>query len=289
MLCLEKVLVTVKHEPTGREESHDGEDRDKELIKRRVALVAVYDALPIYGSITFWEAIEAIEKDILPLEILVRCVRDAVKRGDESGRKRIFEMIFRRVHATNEYWANSVLKSANLQAEEQNTLAFDLYADLCECIMRALVDTTRLFWEEHFQHCLSFERRHVFRTFMIREGRWYSQPEATHKTSRIPRMLVGSLDQALQQPEGTLYESTIADENAQKALLAVEHSDLPHLILNLPDKLKSVVLLVYWEGRTEKDTARVLGITDRTVRNRLRDAYEILRNQLEPERELLHG
>ncbi|HCF86725.1 MAG TPA: hypothetical protein DEV72_16185, partial [Ktedonobacter sp.] len=79
------------------------------------------------------------------------------------------------------------------------------------------------------------------------------------------------------------------DENAQKALLAVEHSDLPYFILDLPDKLKSVVLLVFWEGRTEKDTASVLGITDRTVRNRLQDAYEILRNKLEPERELLHG
>ncbi|TMD92363.1 MAG: sigma-70 family RNA polymerase sigma factor, partial [Chloroflexi bacterium] len=52
----------------------------------------------------------------------------------------------------------------------------------------------------------------------------------------------------------------------------------------LPDKLKSVVLLVFWEGKTEKDTARILGISDRTVRNRLRDAFEVLRNALEPER-----
>jgi DNA-directed RNA polymerase specialized sigma24 family protein len=76
---------------------------------------------------------------------------------------------------------------------------------------------------------------------------------------------------------------------AQKDLLAVEHSDLPRLILDLPDKLKAVVLLIFWEGRTEKDTAVVLGITDRTVRNRLRDALEILRRKLEPEREVLYG
>ncbi|HAH01085.1 MAG TPA: hypothetical protein DCL75_20055 [Ktedonobacter sp.] len=287
MLCLKKVSVIVKQESTRIEESHEVAGRDKEVVKRRAAIATICDALPVYGSITFWEAIEAPGKDVLPLEVLVRCVRDAVNRGDESGRRRIFEMIFRRIHTTNEYWANNVLKTMNLQAEEQAALAFDLYADLCECIMRALIDTSRLFWEEHFQHCLSFERRHVFRTFMTREGRWNSQ--TTHKTSRIPRMLVSSLEQAVQHPEGDVYESTIADENAQKALLAVEHSDLPYFILDLPDKLKSVVLLVFWEGRTEKDTASVLGITDRTVRNRLQDAYEILRNKLEPERELLHG
>ena len=287
MLCLKKVSVIVKQESTRIEESHEVAGRDKEVVKRRAAIATICDALPVYGSITFWEAIEAPGKDVLPLEVLVRCVRDAVNRGDESRRRRVFEMIFRRIHTTNEYWANNVLKTMNLQAEEQAALAFDLYADLCECIMRALIDTSRLFWEEHFQHCLSFERRHVFRTFMTREGRWNSQ--TTHKTSRIPRMLVSSLEQAVQHPEGDVYESTIADENAQKALLAVEHSDLPYFILDLPDKLKSVVLLVFWEGRTEKDTASVLGITDRTVRNRLQDAYEILRNKLEPERELLHG
>src|SRR5437764_416822 len=151
-----------------------------------------------------------------------------------------------------------------------------------ERIMRALMDPGRLFWEEHFQHCLSFERRHAFRAFMTREGRWNSQTAT--KTSRVPRMLVSSLDQAVQQRDSDLCELAIEDEDAQKALLAVEQSDLPLLILSLPDKLKSVVLLVFWEGKTERDTARLLGISDRTVRNRLRDAFEVLRSALEPER-----
>src|SRR6266571_4802359 len=218
-------------------------------------------------------------EDVLPLEVLVRCVRTAVSRGDDSGRKRIFEVIFRRLHVTNECWANTVLKTMNLQGVEQSALVCDLYADLCECIMRALTDAGRLFWEEHFQHCLSFERRHVFRAFMTREGRWNN--EAKKKTARIPRALVDSLDQPRQLSTGDLIEIHIEDEMAQKDLLAVEHSDLPRLILDLPDKLKAVVLLIFWEGRTEKDTAMVLGITDRTVRNRLRDALEILRRKLE--------
>lgn len=179
-----------------------------------------------------------------------------------------------------------MLKTLNLQAGEQYTLISDLYADLCECIMRALMDSARLFWEENFQHCLSFERRHVFRTFMTREGRWNGQHEK--KTSRIPRLLLHSLDHPMQPLEEDVFEISIEDEMAQKALHAVEHSDLPRLILTLPDKLKAVVLLIFWEGRTEKDTALVLGITDRTVRYRLRDALDILRHKLEPERALLY-
>src|SRR5436305_1285065 len=232
MLCLNKVPVHVKQEPIYTEGDHGRDEQDGELVKRRMVLSAMYDALPVYGSVAFWRAIEAPGEDVLPLEVLVRCVRTAVSRGDDSGRKRIFEVIFRRLHVTNECWANTVLKTMNLQGVEQSALVCDLYADLCECIMGALMDSSRLFWEEHFQHCLSFERRHVFRAFMTREGRWNSQ--STHKTSRIPRMLVGSLDQAVQQPEGDMYESTIADENAQKALLAVEHSELPSFILSLP-------------------------------------------------------
>ena len=282
MLCLNKVPVHVKQEPIYTEGDHGRDEQDGELVKRRVVLSAMYDVLPVYGSVAFWRAIEAPGEDVLPLEVLVRCVRTAVSRGDDSGRKRIFEVIFRRLHVTNECWANNVLKTMNLQGVEQSALVCDLYADLCECIMRALMDPGRLFWEEHFQHCLSFERRHAFRAFMTREGRWNSQTAT--KTSRVPRMLVSSLDQALQQRDSDLCELVIEDEDAQKALLAVEQSDLPLLILSLPDKLKSVVLLVFWEGKTEKDTARILGISDRTVRNRLRDAFEVLRSALEPER-----
>lgn len=284
MLCLVEVADIVKEESTPSVEDGDG---DIELVKRRKGLADRYDALPAYGSVAYWKEIEACVEEVLPLELLVRCVREAMGRGDDIGRKRLFEVIFRRTHSANEYWANNVIKTMNLHAEEQSALVGDLYADLCECVMRALIDRDRLFWEESFQHCLSFERRHVFRTFMTREGRWNS--EAKKKTARIPRALVDSLDQPRQQSTGDLIEIHIEDETAQRDLLAVEHSDLPRLILDLPDKLKAVVLLIFWEGRTEKDTAMVLGITDRTVRNRLRDALEILRHKLEPEREVLYG
>src|SRR5207247_1077035 len=139
---------------------------------------------------------------------------------DGIGRKRLFEVNFRRTHSANEYWANNVIKTMNLHAEEQRVLVSDLYADLCECVMRALMDGDRLFWEESFQHCLSFERRHVFRTFMTREGRWNN--EAQKKTARIPRALVDSLDQPRKMSTGDLIKIHNEDEMDHKHEVEIE-------------------------------------------------------------------
>jgi len=274
----------------GQEHSHGNEKHDgaEELARHRATLAASYDALPAYASAAFWEAIEEPDTRLaLPLEVLVRCVRLAVVRGDNDGRNRIIEVIFRRTQASNEYWVHTILKMALLQADERDALVSDLYADLYERVIRALIDPKRFFWEENFLHCLRFERRHVYQAIMRREGRWKNQH--TKKSERIPRMLVQSLDQPIQDADGEVWKLDVEDEQAQQALLAIEHADLPRLILHLPEKLKSVILLIFWEGRTEKDTAQVLGVTDRTVRNRLRDALKILRNELDPDREGVYG
>lgn len=177
----------------------------------------------------------------------------------------------------------------HLTSEEQAIYAHDLYADLCECVIRAILDSKRKFWEENFQHCLIFERKHVFQAFMIREGRWFAQHAHESTTRRIPRLLMTSLDQPLQHANGEMWEIEIVDEQAQKALLSVEQHDLPLLILNLPEKLKLVIWLLFWEGRTEKNVAHMLGVSDRTVRNRLQKALSLLRTRIESEGRTIHG
>ena len=167
--------------------------------------------------------------------------------------------------------------------------AHDLYADLCERVIRAVHDESRQFWEENFQHCLSFERKHVYQAFMTREGRWYNQRANESGTRRIPRLLIGSLDQPVQGANGELREMEIIDEQAQQALLSVEQHDLTLLILNLPDKLKPVIWLIFWEGRTEKNVAHILGVSDRTVRNRLQKALSILRSGIGSKGATIYG
>ncbi len=249
---------------------------DEKVVKRRIALAQVYETLPAYSSLAFWQAVET---TTIPLEVLVRCLRDAVKHEDISGRNQLVEIIIRRTQTTNEYWANSVLRDIPVQTDERSALMGDLYADLYESMIRALLDPMRLFWQENFLHCLHFERKHVYRAFMRREGCWNDWQ--VKKSTRVPRMLVASLDQPIPSADGGKFTIDIEDERAQVMLRMVEGGDLLRLVLRLPDRLKMVVVLLFWEGRSEKETAQVLGITDRTVRNRVRDALKMLRERLQ--------
>lgn len=243
-------------------------------------LTQIYSSLPCYASTAFWRAIQAAD---IPLEVLVRCFRLALALGDAQGHKRIIEIIFLRIQSMNEYWAANALKNVTVKADERYALIGDLCADLYESMLRALMDPKRLFWEENFLHCLYFERKHVYRSLMMREGRWHDLN--VRRSSRIPRGLVASLDQSGQRLDNVTYPFDIEDEQAQRMLQTVESPDLLQLVLHLPDKLKAVVLLIFWEGRSEKDTARVLGITDRTVRNRICAAKKLLHDILATERE----
>jgi len=263
---------------------------DQELVKRRAFIATQFQALPPYGSVEFWSRIEESQlKLALSLEVLVKCIRVAIMREDGAGKNRIFEMIFRRTQGANEYWSRQVLSRMHLTAEERSMCAHDLYADLCERVIRAIHDSKRLFWEENFQHCLCFERKHVYQAFMTREGRWYHQGANESGTRRIPRSLIGSLDQPVQHANDETWEMEIVDMQAQQALLSVEEHDLSLLILNLPEKLKPVIWLMFWEGRTEKNVAHILGVSDRTVRNRLQKALSLLRSGIELEGETIYG
>ena len=255
-------------------------ERDEEVVKRRGVLTQIYGSLPHYASAAFWRALQTAD---IPLEVLVRCFRSALAQGDVQGRNRIIEIIFLRIQTMNEYWAASVLKSLSVQADERYALMCDLCADLYESIIRALMDPERLFWEENFLHCLYFERKHVYRSLMMREGRWHDLN--VKRSTRIPRVLLASLDHPVQQMDNGIHSFDIEDEQAQRMLQIVESFDLHQLVLCLPDKLKTVVLLIFWEGRSEKDTAHVLGISDRTVRNRIQAAKKLLRDLLATERE----
>ena len=268
--------------------SVENEEYSEAVAERRRYLAQRYAALPSYGSSTYWHIVEELDRHVaLPLEVIVKCLRVAIAYGDDVGRNRILEILFRRISFSNEHWAQHVLRIAQVSATEQALLVHDLYADICEGVIRAVMDPTRQFWEENFLHCLSFERKHVYRTFQKREGRWYSFQKKQGNSG--PTQLTAPIEQPGQFARKKGLLSVVEDEVARKALLAVEQSDLPALIIALPDKLKAVIWLLFWEDRTEKDVARILGISDRTVRNRLKHALQLLHEQLEPERDIVYG
>lgn len=261
---------------------------DDRFQERRVALTRLYEALPPYGSLACWHLLEgnSSESTALPLEVLVKVLREAVARDDEQTQRRLFEIIVARLQMTNEQWVSSALASMRILPGEQHALAADLYADLCELLLRSLRNCEQHFWEEHFYQCLHFARKHVYERFMRREGRWRKVTPGLSR--RIPSALMESLERsAVWEDAHCLLD--VPDGRAEQALLAVEQAEIVTLVLRLPMYLRSVVWLIFWEDHTTKTVSRLLNISERTVRNRLRAALAQLRAALEAEQEMVDG
>ena len=250
--------------------------------ERRAALARQYHTLPTYSSPTFWTLLEGCQEDeqALPLEVLVKVLREAGARKDELARRRLCEIIIARVQTSNELWVRQILASTRVLADERRDMAADLYSDLCELLLRALLDPTHSFWEENFQHSLRFARKHACESFLRREGRLISPGR------RVPRTLLESLERFGKEADRTL---DIRDEHAEQALYRVEQTNLAATLVHLPVHQRAVIWLIFFEGQTTKTVGTLLGISERTVRNRLRAALTQLRKVFEAEQEVIDG
>lgn len=251
-------------------------EHEQRLLHRRASLQATYEALASGDDSAFWRSAEAPD---LPLEVLVRCVRACRSPDSVSRQRRLIEIIIRRTQHENECWAASLLAHLPLYQDERHMLIGDLCADLYECLVRALLDSERHFWEEHFYHCLRYERQHVYRAFMVREGRWRGREVA--QGSRVPRTLMLSLERPPCLDDSSKPYLELEDHEAERMLRSVETNTLLSLVLLLPASLRMILLLLFWQELTEKEVARILNITDRTVRTRKRQALEQLRQTLQ--------
>ncbi len=259
------------------------------LAEHRDALACVYRGLPVYGSTGFWALLEESQPSVqaLPLEVVVMVLReDAIVRGDRLAQRRLCEVIIARLQASNEQWVKQVLFSIHPLASERSVLAADLYADLCEMLLRALLNVDQRFWQERFYHCLRFLRKHAYESFMRQEGRWRKGTPGPGK--HVPYALLESIDRVKWSAD---VESArdVLDERAEQELLAVEQTDVATLLCRLPVRLRTVVWLVFWEDYTIKAVSELLNISKRTVRNRLDNALAALRQVLEDEQEVRDG
>lgn len=259
------------------------------FVEHRAALTRVYRALPAYGSTDFWRLLEGWQTSdqALPLEVLVMVLReDAIRCGDRQAQRRLSEVIIARLQSSNERWVNRVLSGIYPLASERSALAADLYADLCELLLRALLNVEQHFWQEQFYHCLRFLRKRAYESFMRQEGRWGKALSGSGR--RVPHALLESLDR-IRSAEGVERAREVSDERATRALLAVEQADVATLLCRLPLRLRAVVWLIFWEDYTIKAVSELLDISKRTVRNRLDSALAVLRQVLEDEQEVRDG
>jgi RNA polymerase sigma factor (sigma-70 family) len=206
----------------------------------------------------------------------VKAFRQAVSCGDLVGQQHIGEVIIARTHVANAQWVQKTVMAVVVPPGERSAVAADLYADLCEYLLRQWKNADYTFWEEHFLHCLRFARKHVFEHFLRCEGAWrLERPELSRA---VPRSLLLSLDRATQEQLSELR--MLHDKQAEAALQAVEESQFALYLLRLHPRMRAIVWLKFWENCTDKKIAQVLSISERTVRSGLRTALEELRRML---------
>jgi len=70
------------------------------------------------------------------------------------------------------------------------------------------------------------------------------------------------------------YENLSGDSN-------IEIDETLSVVLDLPDKYKTVVYLYYYEGNTSVEIAEILGKPKSTIRNHLHEARNILKEKLQ--------
>ncbi len=248
--------------------AHDQQDA---FAARRAALEAQFAALPPPGSAAYWQVIERVDgPDTLPFEVLARCLRERLAPAAADA-QRIFAVIMRRIGPSVRRWAQQVAsKSPN---GKQSDLQQDLEQESYLKLWQELEHPEKRFILEHFPATFTRIRQHVAQDVMQKAGEW--QRPGVGQTLRVPASQTDRLQAEPDTPGAVPLDASLADSHAQAEFERVELSDLLDLVQRLPPADRTLVVDRYWRDRTQAEVASDLGVTERTVRNRL---AAILRN-----------
>jgi RNA polymerase sigma factor (sigma-70 family) len=254
------------------------EHQDAMYEARRADLDAQFQALPPVGSPGYWQRIE--EQDAtqqrLPLEVLARCFRERIGSGVVGDANRIFGVIMRRIQAKVRPWAQQIARMARSGMTDQRREELEQ-----ECYMKLweeLGGNSRTFLLENFASGFTRLRQHVSHSYMQQESEWQRSDEV--QPNRVPRAQVDSLDMALPSTEELPLSDLIGDPHAQDPFEQAELSDLMDQVRGLPPQ-ERLILLHSLTGERQEGTAARLGVTARTIRNRLKRILEELRRRYE--------
>lgn len=201
---------------------------------------------------------------------LVALLRAAVRAHDASLVDELFLLLLRRLEGPNMRWAVCVVAQTPAARPVRQSVREDLKQELTLHLWQRLAREGDPAWELYFGRALAFAQRRVARSYMQRNGYWPSsaRPEA------LPALLLSRLARYAGDDDAPTNELIAAPDDP---LSVADLADLRALVLRLPYRERSAVVLRFWLGAREHEIARALGVTTRTVRNALRRAYTHLR------------
>jgi RNA polymerase sigma factor (sigma-70 family) len=242
---------------------------------RRAQLDAQFHELPPAGSADYWRRIE--ESDVgqeLPPEVLTRCLRERLAAGFVVDAHRIFGAIMRQIEVGVGKWAWSIARQAKsgMAPERHEELEQECYMKLWE----ELQGDGPTFLLENFDHKLDLICKHVQHSVMEKAGEW--RRRGVEKPTRVPS---GEIERIDVEPEGDgelPLAAQLASASAQQDINLAEYSDLLSQVEQLPPDERAIIQGLFYDGRTQEEIAADLGVTSRTIRNRLK---KILRELLD--------
>jgi len=192
------------------------------------------------------------------LEGLVASLRD----GDETARERLIEVAQQRLRAL----AHDMLDGDRLRRWEETD---DVLQDALVTLHRHLADAR----PDNVREFLALAAFHIRRA-LINMARHYSGPlgMATQHASGL-RAAVSAHALPI---EGTADAST----PSQIVARSEQWMRLQEAVDRLPDSQREVTEMLWWHGLSQMETARILGVSERTVRRRWQRARLLLHQAL---------
>ncbi|MGH2517694.1 MAG: RNA polymerase sigma factor [Ktedonobacterales bacterium] len=256
-----------------------GAEQDDPFAARREEMERLFHSLPAAGTADYWRRIEqATVESALPLEVLARCVREREQAGERIDAHRIYPVIFGRIMRAIEHrMAARTRASASRQRLE---LAEEMVQECYTKVWEELSGTKHTWFMENFAHRLDRVMSHVEHSFMERNGFWIRRGVET--PTRVPAREQDSLGKLIAPGEQLTFAETISDPAAENAFERVElEADIAALKATLKPEDLVLIQGMMWEGLTQEQIAAQLGITDKTVRNRLKRILAWMRRYYE--------
>lgn len=260
-------------------ESGVGDKRDDAHAARRADLDGQFHALPLAGSEGYWRRIEPAQgEEALPLEVLTRCVRERLASGHHADAQRIFTAFMGRIQKRTAIWAWRIARQVHSGMTQQ--IKEDLEQECYLKLWHVLTDEEPTFLVENANHALTRIEQHVAHDAMEKAGVW--KRPGVDTPNRVPQSNIDSADATAERKgDERKAHPELSDDTSGGDYARVElASDLLDALRELSAERRGIFYDTYVRELTQEQIARKWNVTDRTVRNRLKQILEHLRERL---------
>lgn len=203
---------------------------------------------------------------------IVHMIREFQANGDDRAARELFVLLLECCERANDAWVRRALRQTPLAGANAAELADDLRQELAMALWAEVCRARQETWELFFARALDYAQRHTASAFMEKRGFWRRRGVAGGR-GELARRLVSMAQVAREESTS----GVVVARDARNPFRAAELADLRALVARLPERQRAVIVMRYWQGASEDEMSRALGVTPRTICNLRHAAYERLR------------